>query len=107
MNKSAWDWPGFYDYLFNEYLVYGVLTTIGLTVASIVGGLILGAVLALMRLSPLGPVSWLAQAYIWLFRGSQPTPVFTLFPCARKFAKGGCRLQYKNRRSWGQSTLLS
>ncbi len=70
MNKSVWDWSGFYDYLFNEFLFYGVLTTIGLTVAAIVGGLILGGILALMRLSPIGPVSWLAQTYIWLFRGT-------------------------------------
>lgn len=70
MNKKVWDWPGFYDYLFNEFLFYGVLTTIGLTVAAIVGGLVLGALVALMRLSPIKAVSWFAQVYIWLFRGT-------------------------------------
>lgn len=70
MNKEVWDWGGFQDYLFNEFLFFGVLVTIGLTVAAIVGGLVLGAVLALMRLSPIKPVSWFAQFYIWLFRGT-------------------------------------
>ena len=70
MNKQVWDWGGFFDYLSNEFLFYGVLTTLGLTIAAIIGGLILGVVLALMRMSPLRPVSIVAQAYIWLFRGT-------------------------------------
>ena len=70
MNKEVWDWGGFFDYLSNEFLFYGVLTTLGLTIAAIIGGLILGVVLALMRMSPLRPVSVVAQAYIWLFRGT-------------------------------------
>ncbi|MCP4319488.1 MAG: amino acid ABC transporter permease [Hyphomicrobiales bacterium] len=70
MNKQAWDWSGFQDYLFNDFLFYGALTTIGLTVASIIGGLALGVVIALMRMSPLRPVTWFAQFYIWIFRGT-------------------------------------
>ena len=70
MNKQVWDWGGFFDYLSNEFLFYGVLTTLGLTVAAIIGGLILGIALALMRMSALRPVSAIAQAYIWLFRGT-------------------------------------
>ena len=70
MNKQIFDFGGFTDYLFNEFLFIGVIWTLGLTAASIVGGLILGAVIALMRMSPLKPVTWIAQAYIWLFRGT-------------------------------------
>ncbi|MEM9224165.1 MAG: amino acid ABC transporter permease [Pseudomonadota bacterium] len=70
MNKSVWDWGGFTDYLVNEFLLWGVVTTIGLTLAAMAGGLILGALLALMRLSPLRAVSIVAQLYIWLFRGT-------------------------------------
>lgn len=70
MNKQVWDWGGFQDYLFNEFLFYGALTTVGLTVASIVGGLVIGVLLALMRMSPVRPVTWFAQTYIWLFRGT-------------------------------------
>ena len=70
MNKKVWDWGGFQDYLFNEFLFYGALTTIGLTVAALIGGLVLGALIALMRMSPIKPLSWLAHSYIWLFRGT-------------------------------------
>lgn len=70
MNKSVWDWAGFTDYLFNEFLLWGVATTIGLTIAAIIGGLLLGTVLAFMRLSHVKAVSVAAQIYIWLFRGT-------------------------------------
>ena len=70
MNKQVWDWGGFFDYLSNGFLFYGVLTTLALTIAAIIGGLVLGIALALMRMSPLRPVSAIAQAYIWLFRGT-------------------------------------
>lgn len=70
MNKQAWDWGGFQYYVFNEFLFYGALTTVGLTIASIIGGLILGVVIALMRMSPMRPVTWFAQFYIWVFRGT-------------------------------------
>lgn len=78
MNKQIWDWSGFTDYLFNEFLFYGMLATVGLTVASIVGGLLLGTGLALMRMSPIRPLTWFAQFYIWLFRGT-PLLVQLLF----------------------------
>lgn len=42
---KAWDFDGFLEYLFNPYLLHGALVTLGLTVASIVGGLVLGGVL--------------------------------------------------------------
>lgn len=78
MNKEFFDVEGFVDYLFNGFLLQGILVTIGLTVAAMAGGLILGGLLALMRLSPLRPVSVVAQAYIWFFRGT-PLLVQLLF----------------------------
>ncbi|VFS00371.1 ABC transporter membrane protein [Salmonella enterica subsp. enterica serovar Typhimurium] len=39
-------------------------------------GLLLGFVLALMRMSPLWPVRWLARFYISIFRG---TPLIAQF----------------------------
>ncbi len=86
MNRSVWDWGGFQDYVFNEFLFFGVLWTIGLTVAAIIGGLVLGAVLALMRVSPVKAISFFAQFYIWLFRGTpllvQLLIIFTGLPLA-------------------------
>ncbi len=70
MQNGAWDWQGFQDYLFNEFLLYGVLTTIGLTAAAIAGGLVLGAGLAMMRIAPYRAISIFAQFYIWVFRGT-------------------------------------
>ncbi len=65
-----WDWGGFFDYLFNGFLLRGAFTTLWLTVAAIAGGLVLGFALAMLRLSPIRPLSLLAQAYIWIFRGT-------------------------------------
>ncbi|MBT9386145.1 amino acid ABC transporter permease [Pseudooceanicola sp. CBS1P-1] len=68
----GWNWTGFFEYLTNGYLFQGALVTLGLTVASITLGLVLGFVIALLRMSPLKPLRWFAHFYIWLFRG---TPV--------------------------------
>jgi polar amino acid transport system permease protein len=65
-----WDWGGFVDYLFNGFLLQGAITTLWLTLAGIAGGLVLGFALAMLRLSPLRPLSVVAQLYIWVFRGT-------------------------------------
>ncbi len=65
-----WDWGGFFDYLFNGFLLQGAVTTLWLTLASIAGGLVLGFALAMLRLSPIRILSRIAQVYIWIFRGT-------------------------------------
>jgi polar amino acid transport system permease protein len=65
-----WSWSGFFDYLFNPFLLEGAVTTLWLTAASLAGGLVLGIGLALMRLSPNRAASGLAATYCWLFRGT-------------------------------------
>lgn len=67
---TAWDWRGFFDYLFNGYLLAGALTTLWLTIAALVGGLLAGALLTLLRLSGRRWLALLAQGYIWVFRGT-------------------------------------
>lgn len=67
---QGWSWSGFFDYLFNPFILGGVVTTVWLTLAAIAGGLVLGCCLALARLSK---SRWLyvpAHFYIWLFRGT-------------------------------------
>jgi polar amino acid transport system permease protein len=67
---KGWNWDGFLEYLVNPFLFWGAVTTLWLTAAAILGGLVLGLALALMRLY--GP-RWLslpAQAYTWVFRGT-------------------------------------
>ncbi|WP_341895773.1 amino acid ABC transporter permease [Ferrovibrio terrae] len=67
---GGWNWVGFYEYLFNGYLLRGALTTLWLTLAAIAGGLVVGCLLALLRLAPYRWMSVLAQGYIWVFRGT-------------------------------------
>jgi polar amino acid transport system permease protein len=55
--------------LWPEIVTVGAKNTIVYTIISFVGGLALAVVLALMRLSPIGPYRWLATAYIEFFRG--------------------------------------
>jgi polar amino acid transport system permease protein len=76
-NKGfQWVWVG--HYLFDSRVLHGVWTTIYLTFLSMVIGVVLGIVAAVMRLSPnpiLSGASWL---YIWFFRGT-PLLVQVLF----------------------------
>ncbi len=67
---QGWSWSGFFDYLFNPFILGGVFTTIWLTIAAIFGGLILGCLLALARLSKRPWLYAPAHFYIWLFRGT-------------------------------------
>lgn len=60
----------FFDYLFNHFLLGGVLVTIGLTAAGIAGGLVLGMAIAMIRMSGNPVLSAFARFYIWFFRGT-------------------------------------
>ncbi|ESC74427.1 amino acid ABC transporter permease [Salmonella enterica subsp. enterica serovar Newport str. VA_R100512572] len=51
------------------YLLKGAVFTLQLSIGGMFFGLLLGFVLALMRMSPLWPVRWLARFYISIFRG--------------------------------------
>jgi polar amino acid transport system permease protein len=58
------------DYFLNYFLMRGVLVTIGLTAASVVGGLIIGMGIALMRMSSNPVLNGFARFYTWFFRGT-------------------------------------
>jgi len=62
----------FFRYLTLSFLLEGAWLTIKIAAASMTGGLLLGLVVALMRLSPYRLLSLGAWLYIWLLRG---TPV--------------------------------
>lgn len=64
------DVNAFLSYLTNAYLLQGVVVTIGLTLATMAIGLVLGTILALMRLSGGAVLSGFARFYIWIFRGT-------------------------------------
>jgi polar amino acid transport system permease protein len=67
-----WQWGFQLDNAFTEPVLRGVVTTLWLTVASMAIGVVLGVILAIMRLSPNPVLSGSAWCYVWIFRG---TPV--------------------------------
>jgi polar amino acid transport system permease protein len=59
-------------YLTDPRILHGLLTTLELTAAAMAIGIVLGVLLAVMRLSPNPLVAGASWVYIWFFRG---TPV--------------------------------
>ena len=70
--NDRFQWGIVRDYFFSSRVLDGVVVTLELTVLSMAIGIVLGVVLAVMRLSPNPLVSGASWVYIWLFRG---TPV--------------------------------
>ncbi|MGW6279464.1 amino acid ABC transporter permease [Kribbella sp. NPDC055071] len=84
----AADWKQIGDVFFRPALIRTALTeglpqallkTLEYTAGAFVIGLVAGTVLALMRLSSVGPYRWLATAYIEFFRGLPAIVVFIAF----------------------------
>jgi len=65
-------WSVIGQYLSDGTVLEGLFVTVWLTIASMVLGIVLGAILAVMRLSHNRVLSTVSWFYIWLFRG---TPV--------------------------------
>ncbi|MCU0302135.1 MAG: amino acid ABC transporter permease [Candidatus Nanopelagicales bacterium] len=72
VTNPNWAWDFQLENAFAPPVVRGVLTTLWLTVASMLIGVTLGVILAIMRLSPNPVLSGSAWCYVWVFRG---TPV--------------------------------
>jgi polar amino acid transport system permease protein len=66
------DWGVVGKYVFNAQILGGVIVTLELTAIAMVMGVVLGVLLAVMRLSKNPVVSAVSWFYIWFFRG---TPV--------------------------------
>jgi polar amino acid transport system permease protein len=66
------NWGVVGHYLAGPLILQGIVVTLELTVLAMFIGVVLGIVLAVMRLSPNPVVSWVSWFYIWFFRG---TPV--------------------------------
>lgn len=65
-------------YLFEKSIMLGLLKTLQLTVIAMLVGIVLGTLLAVMRLSENPVLRAVAGAYVWLFRGT-PILVQLLF----------------------------
>jgi polar amino acid transport system permease protein len=78
VTNEAFEWPVVGEYMLNEQVLSGLARTLELTIAAMVIGLLLGTVLALMRLSRNPLLSTISWAYIWFFR-SVPVLVQLIF----------------------------
>jgi polar amino acid transport system permease protein len=76
--NKRFEWGTVGHYLSDPRILHGVLITLELTVISMVIGIALGVVVAIMRLSPNPLVSGASWLYIWFFRGT-PLLVQLLF----------------------------
>jgi len=72
VREGRFQWAVVGHYLFAAPVRRGIVVTLELTVIAMVAGVIIGIVLAVMRLSPSRLLSGTAWVYIWFFRG---TPV--------------------------------
>jgi polar amino acid transport system permease protein len=63
-----WHWVT--DFLFSVPIFQGVLLTVLVSVISQVAGSLIGLLLYFLRRSRFRPVQWLANGYVWLFRGT-------------------------------------
>jgi polar amino acid transport system permease protein len=77
-SNPRFEWSVVGHYLFDQRILHGALVTIELTAIAMAIGIVLGVVLAVMRLSPNPLVSGASWFYIWFFRGT-PVLVQLLF----------------------------
>jgi polar amino acid transport system permease protein len=67
--NPRFEWPVVGQWFLSDRIMSGLLNTLELTAISMVIGVVLGAVLAIMRLSSNPLLSGVAWLYIWFFRG--------------------------------------
>ena len=70
--NERFEWEIVRQYFYSSRVLHGLVVTLELTALSMAIGIVLGIVLAVMRLSPNPLVSSASWIYIWFFRG---TPV--------------------------------
>lgn len=68
--NPAFDWPTVGKYLFHPSIIRGLGQTLLLTVTVMVLAIVIGTIVAIMRLSPSRILNAFASAYIWFFRGA-------------------------------------
>jgi polar amino acid transport system permease protein len=72
-SRKAFGWADVGKYLFDMRISQAALVTLELTIYSMIIGIVLGLILAVMRLSPNPVLKAVAWLYLWIFRG---TPVY-------------------------------
>jgi polar amino acid transport system permease protein len=77
-NNPRFEWGLVGSYLFSEPVLDGLLLSLRLTAITMIIGIALGVVLAVMRMSPSWLISGASFVYVWVFRGT-PLLVQLLF----------------------------
>jgi polar amino acid transport system permease protein len=78
VTNQGFGWPDFQKYLFDGAILTGVKNTVILAVLAEIISLVLGTLLAVMRLSENKVISGFSFTYAWFFRGI-PLPVILIF----------------------------
>ena len=71
--RADYGWPDVGKYIFDRRISQAAWVTLWLTIYSMIGAIVIGLLLAIMRLSPNPVLKSMAWLYIWIFRG---TPVY-------------------------------
>jgi polar amino acid transport system permease protein len=72
VTNPRWRWRVVWHYLFSRPVLEGLGRTLLLTATAITLGLVVGTMLAVMRLSPNPVVAWVSRIYVWALRGIPP-----------------------------------
>ena len=70
MLKYQFDWSVVTSGQYLGWLVDGLRLTLELSAVACVAAFVLGLLVAMLRMSPLAPIRWLAQAYLEFFRNT-------------------------------------
>jgi polar amino acid transport system permease protein len=79
VTNEAFQWPFLFENMFAEPVLVGVRTTVVLAALSLFIGIVLGIVVAVMRLSANPILSGLAWVYTWFFRAMPRLVLCVLF----------------------------
>lgn len=71
--NDAYGWDIYVDYLLDTRIAEAAVHTIGLTVFAMTIGIVVGALMAVLRMSPNPVMRGFSWFYLWIFRG---TPVY-------------------------------
>lgn len=69
-NNENFGWPVVAQYFFDPTVIQGLYVSLGLTVVGMILGVIVGLVIAIMRMSSDRLASGFASLFIWFFRGT-------------------------------------
>ncbi|MGJ4050586.1 amino acid ABC transporter permease [Corynebacterium macclintockiae] len=71
--NEAYHWDTYFQYLLDTRIAKAAMHTISLTILAMIIGVVLGAIVAVLRMSPNPVLQGVAWLFLWIFRG---TPVY-------------------------------